>query len=99
MTNSLSAITSFTVTFSSQLPSNETYTWGLGLIGYESYLTGYFCFNITANVLSTSLGLSIKLCETTYISMLKFRYIATSLDTSSTNKMQLKTGCKYFNYT
>jgi len=80
LTNSSANVLSVTTTFSSNLSSLTNLKTGLGLIGYESYLTTTFSFNTTVgNVDVTSLSVIVQPKDNTYLVNIKLRYIVTEM--------------------
>lgn len=67
--------------------------WGLGIVGYKSYLTTSFSFNVTVNSWNdTSLTLTVRPEDSTYMISLRMMYIVSNFTTNTT--FQIIQGCK-----
>lgn len=84
-TTPITSVVTYNLALTPAIPKN----WGLGLVGYETYLTEIFCFNTTVPaVTDTDITLSTIQCGNTYLIFLKYSYIV-----SNDTTLNVVSGC------
>jgi hypothetical protein len=89
-----SNITTISVPFKSFINTTSQLFWGLGLVGYDNYLTATFSFNTTVTIFNTTgITVTVKPEDSTYMISLRLMYIVTSLVPSALPRIELLHGC------
>lgn len=84
----------FIVTFTTLINTTSTIYWGLGLVGYDNYLTSTFSYNVTVSLLNTtSMSVIAQPQDGTYMLSLKLSYIVTALSPTVSPRMAVLSGC------
>jgi hypothetical protein len=94
LTPSTTNASAFSVPFTSLLNSNSSLYWGLGLVGYDSYLTTSFSYNITVGLLNkTMISVTVQPQDSTYLVSMRLVYIVTALTPTAAPHIELINGC------